>query len=392
MRVLFVCGIYPPDAGGPALYARRLSREMVRNGHEVRVITLADAAGPFDDDGVLVERIQRFESTGHTARSRRYWNLIRKHGRWAQLIYDNGCPWDTGFPCLVAKPFTRRPIVVKITGDVPWELLRFRRLIDDSLDDFQTKKYPAKYAALRWTQRFIVQRANHVITPSRYLQKLVLGWGADPGRVSVILNALNEGALDYDRSAPGPHLPVPEDSFKVCTVARLVPHKGIDYIVDAVSNLPGASLLIIGDGYERPLLDDQIKRLHVQDRVALLGRLPHHDVLRVLSRSDLFVLNSEYEGLPHSVLEAFTLGVPAVVTDICGNPEVVTHGHNGFLVPVRDARALQARIKELMDNPGLRATFVQRSHEKLKDFSWRRLYNSTMALFEDVIRKAGGKP
>lgn len=388
MKVLFVCGIYPPDAGGPALYARRMAREMVRQGHEVRVITLSDMAGVEDDAGVRVTRLPR-PGVRVPVRSLRTWLEVKRQAPWADLVYDNGCPWDTGFPVLWARPFFRRPVVVKITGDIPWEFLRIRRLIDDGLDEFQTKKYPPLFSLLRWTQRQVVRSVDRVITPSQYLKKLAVGWGAPDSKVHVILNALDAPEIPAD-AADYP-LSVPADTFKLITVARLVPHKGVDRIINVVSQVPGTSLTVVGDGQELDNLKTQARQLGVVERVAFTGRLAHGDVMRLLSRSDLFVLNTEYEGLPHSILEAFAADLPVVATDICGNPEVIAHGHNGFLVPVRDDAALCARVREVMDNPDLRASFVQRSRDKLKDFSWETLYNSTMALFQDVIRGAGSR-
>jgi glycosyltransferase involved in cell wall biosynthesis len=389
MKILFVCGIYPPDAGGPALYARRMAREMVRMGHEVRVITLSDEGGVEDDGGVRVTRLPRPGVRVH-ARSLRTWREVVRQAPWADLVYDNGCPWDTGFPVLWGRPLFRRPIVVKITGDIPWEFLRIRRLIDHSLDEFQTHKYPPLFNLLRWTQHYVVRHVNRVITPSQYLKKLAVGWGAPDNKVQVILNALD--APDIPADAADMNLRVPQDTFKLITVARLVPHKGVDRIINVVADLPGTSLIVVGDGQELDNLKQQARAMGVADRVAFTGRQPHADVMRLLSRCDLFVLNTEYEGLPHSILEAFAAGLPVVTTDICGNPEVVQHGHNGFLVPVRDDAALRDRVRDIMNDASLRDTFVQRSREKLKDFSWQRLYNSTMALFEDVIRSAGGRP
>jgi glycosyltransferase involved in cell wall biosynthesis len=388
MKVLFVCGIYPPDAGGPALYARRMAREMARRGHEARVITLSDTAGVEDDGGVRVTRLPR-PGVRVPVRSLRTFREVLRQAPWADLVFDNGCPWDTGFPVLMARPAFRRPVVVKITGDIPWEFLRTRRLIDDGLDEFQSKKYPPLFSLLRWTQRRVVRSVDHVLTPSLYLKKLAVGWGAPESRVRVVLNALD--APEIPRDAAQFPLPVPEDSFKLITVARLVPHKGVDRIVNVVAKLPGASLVVVGDGQELDNLKAQARQLGVGDRVAFTGRLAHEDVMRLLSRCDLFVLNTEYEGLPHSILEAFAAGLPVVATDICGNPEVIEHGRNGFLVPVRDDAALGARVREIMENPDMRAAFAQRSQAKLKDFSWENLYNNTMALFEEVIRTAGGR-
>lgn len=386
MNILFVTGIYPPDVGGPAQYVRRFGRELARRGHGARVITLSDAAGRENDQGVDVIRLPR---QMRAARARRAFHTIAallEHGKWADIIYDNGCPWDTGFPCLFARPFAKKPLVVKITGDVPWEFLRIRRSIDDSLEEFQTKQYPTLISALRWTQRHVVRRADHVITPSQYLKKLSVCWGAPEGKVSVILNAL-------DASEPAPDttidFPIPDGGFKLCTAARMAPHKGVAAIIDAVAAIPGVSLTALGDGPELDNLRAQAARLGVADRVSLPGRVPQGVVPAVMACCDLFVLNTEYEGLPHTVLEAFGAGLPVLTTNVCGNPEVVTHEQNGLLIPPRDPAALKAAIQRAMAEPERLKSFAERSRGKLREFSWETLYDQTVALFEKVIAEKG---
>jgi len=84
----------------------------------------------------------------------------------------------------------------------------------------------------------------------------------------------------------------------------------------------------------------------------LLGR--RDDVPALLSAADVFVLPSYREGMPRSIIEAMASGLPVVATDIRGCREEVADGETGFLVPVRDARALAAALNRLVDDPDLR--------------------------------------
>ena len=389
MKVLFVTGIYPPDAGGPSLYVHRLSHEMARQGRRVRVLTLSDTVGREDDAGVDVIRLKRLRGVPVVIRSAVMLFHVLRHAPWADLVYDNGGPLDTSIPGICACVAARRPMITKITGDIPWEVLRYRKWIDDSLDVFQTKKYPLTYSLFRWTQRFVVRHVNHVITPGHYLKKLVVGWGAPDQKVTVIMNALDPPS-ESGGDEPAFELPAAQGLFTLCTVGRLVPHKMVKLIIEAVSELPDTRLVVIGDGYETPPPEQVFARERgCADRVIFTGRLPHSHVIQAMSQCDAFVLASEYEGLPHSVLEAFTVGIPVVITDVCGNPEVVENGVNGYLFPPRDRETLKTCIENLKNDPDLRARFVANSRARLDDFSWEKLYKHTMEIFDKVIAAKG---
>jgi glycosyltransferase involved in cell wall biosynthesis len=100
----------------------------------------------------------------------------------------------------------------------------------------------------------------------------------------------------------------------------------------------------------------------------------------------VFVLNSEYEGLSHTLLEASVLGTPAVCTGVCGNPEVVEDGENGVLVPPRDAEALRRALAGLLDDPARRERFAARGREKARDFT----REATFPRVEEVLARAVG--
>jgi glycosyltransferase involved in cell wall biosynthesis len=119
---------------------------------------------------------------------------------------------------------------------------------------------------------------------------------------------------------------------------------------------PGSiRLLIAGDGPERPRLVSEIARLGLDGAVELLGT--RGDVHELLAAADVFVLSSESEGMPMSVLEAMAAGLPVVASAVGGVPEVVRDGETGALVPPRDPVALAEAIRLLVADPALRQRF-----------------------------------
>src|SRR6202008_5165691 len=94
--------------------------------------------------------------------------------------------------------------------------------------------------------------------------------------------------------------------------------------------------------------------LGLSARVHFLGNRPYAEIPLFVRAAEVFVLNSTYEGLSHTLLEVCALGTPAVATDIGGNPEVIEHGENGLLVPVHDPAELARAIERLLGDPELR--------------------------------------
>jgi glycosyltransferase involved in cell wall biosynthesis len=134
-------------------------------------------------------------------------------------------------------------------------------------------------------------------------------------------------------------------------VGRLAEQKGHTYILQAmplIRRMIPAHLAVIGTGSLDSTLQAEAQRLGIQDSVHFLGS--RNDVLEILPHLDLIVSASLWEGLPAAILEAMTVGVPVLATDVSGSREVVQTGRTGILVPVADPAALaQAAITLLTD-------------------------------------------
>ena len=121
--------------------------------------------------------------------------------------------------------------------------------------------------------------------------------------------------------------------------------------------LPEADLLLVGDGPLRAEIEQQVGALGLGSRVRFLGIRP--DVPDLLASADVFALPSVSEAASLTLMEAMASGLPVVVTDVGGNPELVTHGVEGLLIPRRDARAGAEALRTLLSDPSLRARMGQ---------------------------------
>lgn len=184
-----------------------------------------------------------------------------------------------------------------------------------------------------------------------------------PGRVETIRNPVWTLARRQARLAPCPHpwlsgrAPLAERGAQdpagpvLVAVGRLCPQKDFATLVGALAQVPRARLIILGEGEGRAALQVQIATAGLGDRIELAGHVP--DVLPYLSRADLFVMSSRWEGFPLALVEAMGCGAPVVAADCPAGPrEILQEGRLGRLVPVGNAGALAASITSALHEPG----------------------------------------
>lgn len=162
-------------------------------------------------------------------------------------------------------------------------------------------------------------------------------------------------------------LGLPEDALVVGTVGRLAPQKAPQDLVAAYEAMgrAGAYCVWVGDG---PLMEATrrlVERRGLADRFLLLGE--RNDVAALLPAFDVFALASHYEGLPCSIVEAMTCGVPVVATAVNAVPEVVIPGRTGLLVPPGVPKLLGNALAYMLDHPDEGARMAQAARDQLGD-------------------------
>ena len=166
----------------------------------------------------------------------------------------------------------------------------------------------------------------------------------------------------------------PERTHQILAVARLVPQKGLDLLLQAFAALPcdcrnGWSITLVGDGPERQSLEHQSAELGIAHAVTFAGF--RSDPLTFMQRAAIFALPSRFEGMPNALLEAMAAGLPSVVSDASPGPlEMVTNGEHGLIVPRGDWRAFSAALEQLMLDQGLRERQGAAAREKLCSLDW----------------------
>lgn len=203
----------------------------------------------------------------------------------------------------------------------------------------------------------------------------------------MIYNALppqNE-ALAISQAEARQQLDLP-DAPMLLTVGRLVPWKGVDHLITALSraNVPDLRLIVAGDGDALPQLQAQAEALGMGGRVRFLGRVGREQMPIWMKAADYLALYSGYEGLSHTLLESLRVGTPVIASDKGGNPEVVHHGVNGLLVPYVDVDALTAAL-ETAFQPGMRDRLAEHHALGMERFDFNTMIDHTERVLKTYL-------
>jgi len=148
---------------------------------------------------------------------------------------------------------------------------------------------------------------------------------------------------------------------------------------------PGAQVLLVGDGPERPALEREAERIGVGDRLRFEGFVAHDRLPAVLAYADLLVLPSIYEELGTVLLEAMQAALPIVASRTGGIPDVIEDGVNGLLVSPGDPEALARAIDRLLAERDLARRLSEEAQERAKDYDWEVLAERVLRVYQGVI-------
>jgi glycosyltransferase involved in cell wall biosynthesis len=180
-----------------------------------------------------------------------------------------------------------------------------------------------------------------------------------------------------------------KSGFTLVYVGRLAPVKNHPLLLNAfriaLQSMPGLRLWMVGDGSERKMLESLAAELGISAQVTFWGQ--QLDVAPFFSAADAFIMSSQSEGLPISLLQAFSLGLPAIVTDVGGMAEVVRLAQAGFAVPATDPAAMAAAILRLAGSDAEREQFSMNAEAAFHSrFTLQAMADAYMDLYRNTAR------
>lgn len=377
MKIVLATPLFPPEIGGPATYIKELA-ERLRDTNEITIVAYASTSENIPGTRLVTVSKRR----PLPLRLLKFTYELYKTSKGADVIYVQNAV-AAGLPAVIVKMFTGIPVVLKFVGDEAWERATQLRETSKQLEDFlAAPEGSLRIRLIMHLQGFVLRHASIVTTPSAYLSEAVIRTYG----VSREHTVVNYNAAEKTETIPFDAQPIPH---QLVTTARLVEWKGVDGIIRATANLakkfPDVKLLIAGDGPEEENLKKLVSELGLKMHVTLLGRVSRAETWHLRKSSEVYVLNSTYEGLPHTALTSFAAEIPMVATDIPGTNEAVYDGVSGLLVPAGDDEALARAIIRLFNDPALRAHLAEGGKKILAEkFSWQAHLKTLVSILESV--------
>jgi glycosyltransferase involved in cell wall biosynthesis len=239
---------------------------------------------------------------------------------------------------------------------------------------------------IAWPRRHIMwaaRQAREIVTVSSALSDRLVSLGVNADKISVVRNGVDMDTFaPVDRNESRMRLGV-ESGPLIASIGNLVSEKGHEIVIDALGEMPGLQLVIVGDGPDRRLLESRIAKRGLSERAKVLPARSQAELKWVYGAADAIVIASSREGLPNVLLEAIACGTPVVAARVGGIPEVVTEPVAGRLVDERTPNAFAGAIREVLTAPPSRGATRQFAAR----FDWATSARGHLAALERAIGK-----
>jgi len=235
-------------------------------------------------------------------------------------------------------------------------------------------------------RRLILQAAQSaaaLITVCQALKDRLVELGVPPSKVTVLRNGVDlEVFRVKDRDALRSSLGV--SGLVLASVGLLIERKGHHLVIEALGQVPDATLLLVGSGPDRQKLEELAVRLGVKDRVRFMGNVDQKSLCDIYNCADISILASSREGWANVLLESMACGTPVLGSAVWGTPEVIASPDAGLLLESRDAQGIASGIGQL------RRAMPDRSATRryAEQFDWQSTTDGQIAIFRAVLKQA----
>ena len=236
-------------------------------------------------------------------------------------------------------------------------------------------------------ERLGTQHADGVIVLAPRLARLLAGGGVPEARIHVIPSGVEVARAQADGEGPSLLDPAVRRNGRprVLFAGRLAEQKGVRYLVEAAARMrtQAVEICLVGDGPERRMLEELVRRHGLEDRFSFLGFQPHDAIPQLMRTADLLVLPSIYEELGSVLLEAMHAGLPIVASDTGGIADAV--GDAAVLVPPRDAASLAGALDTLLADGARRSELTAAARRRSLAFHWDVLAERVLAVYASAL-------
>ncbi len=387
MKILMLTWEYPPRiVGGIARVVHDLSKRLIKDGHDVTVVTYNEGNAPaFENDkGVKVYRVDNYIIKPNNFIDwimQLNFNLIAKA---SEIISKEGKfdiihahDWLVAYAAKTLKNSYDIPIISTIHATESGRNSGIRDEVQRYIND---------------TEWLLTYESTEVIVNSNYMKcELQRLFGLPFEKINVVANGVNlnnyngvEKDYDFRRKYA-------MDNEKIIMFAgRLVYEKGVQHLISAVPKIlqgyHDAKIVIAGKGGMLDELKAQVEHLGIQNKVYFTGYLNSKQIAKMYKCADIAVFPSTYEPFGIVTLEAMLAGIPVVVSDIGGLNEIVEHGVNGMKSYAGNPNSIADSILALLYDQRLCSNIVKNAKVKVKnEYNWAKIAQDTHYIYQKAI-------
>ena len=387
MKVLMLTWEYPPRVvGGIARVVNDLSKRLIKDGHEVTVVTYREGNAPYYelDKGVNVYRVDNFMINPNNFIDwimQLNFNMIAKA---SEIIQKKGKfdvihahDWLVAYAAKTLKQSYDIPLVSTIHATEAGRNSGIRGAEQKYIND---------------TEWMLTYESTEVIVNSNYMKgELQRLFGLPFEKINVVANGVNllsfsgiEKDYEFRRRFA-------MDNEKIILfMGRLVYEKGVQHLIGAMPKIlegyHDAKLVIAGRGGMLDELKSEAEALGLGEKVYFAGYVNGKDVNKLYKVADISVFPSTYEPFGIVALEAMLAETPVVVSDIGGLNEIVQHRENGMKCYAGNSNSIADSILELLYNPGLCSSIVKKAKAKVRnEYNWNKIAQDTHFIYQKAI-------
>lgn len=374
LHICIVVGSFPPNCAGIGNYAYNLSKKLIEHGHKVTVFT----RGVWNRsciiekvEGILVYRI-RFIPL--------YPFHVELHGIFLNKIFkslENSFDLIHIHSPLVPLVHTKLPRVVTEHGTTKGDI------DNSSLKDVHSIILHFFSQKLISLDSKAIKNSNRITTVSKSCAEELRNEYGINREITVINNGVDTNYFT-------PKIRNVTKEPYILYTGRLDSRKGLVDLIESAKYIckkhPEIKFILTGKGANKKYLEQKIKDIELENNFYFSGFVDQLKLIEYYQYASIYVLPSYYEGLPTTLLEAMSCGLPSIATDVAGNSEVIKDGENGLLVPPKNPKKLADTINKLLDDDRLRNKIGTNARTHIvENYDWEIIADKIEEIYKSIM-------
>jgi glycosyltransferase involved in cell wall biosynthesis len=395
-KICFISPEYLPLSGGTGAYVYYLTKELMRNGYKICIVTGYEQAKDVQVSPqhsiyfLKTPKIPIVKSFMFAGNSYRKLSSVRDtadinitHAN-LPLVPNFAVPPNFGQALISTVHSTWKGEAEAIRGE-PYSRLNANEKFLVSFNWF-----------LRIFEEKMLARSDKLIAVSDFTRKeLTQYYNIKENKIRVIHNGVDTNKFKpaTDKSKVKEDLGFKPNDPAILSVGRLYARKGLFTLIESMPavlrKFKNAKFIISGKGQsdEMNKLIAHAQRLGVKNNIVFTGYFPDKKLSKLYQAADVFAFSTFYEHHPFAILEALSTGLPVVTTKVGGIPETITDGKNGFMCEPFNAQEFSDRILYLLEHPVAASEMGRLARKTIEDrFDWRIVVKKAIEVYEETLR------